>query len=166
MTTTDITESDCTTTAKMTPKQWLALFCFYISYLLFGASIFYHIERDLEVKNYAIELQRRIDVNGNSFKNKKKTESNLLTHQHQTIIWELLIRKTWNSNISLGKQRQLFTIFCQFIWEKMRFVCSQVIFFQYIYAENNIENFEINTCFHLIQKAHSKIKQNTGRVKC
>lgn len=49
----------------MTPRQWLALFFFYITYLLFGASIFYHIERDLEVNNYAIELQRRIDVNGN-----------------------------------------------------------------------------------------------------
>lgn len=47
----------------MSPRQWLALFCFYITYLLFGASIFYHIERDIEVKNYAIELQRRIDVN-------------------------------------------------------------------------------------------------------
>lgn len=49
----------------MTPRQWLALFCFYISYLLFGASIFYHIERDLEMNNYGQELQRRIDVNGN-----------------------------------------------------------------------------------------------------
>lgn len=48
----------------MTPRQWLALFFFYISYLLFGASIFYHIERDLEVHNYGEELQRRIDVNG------------------------------------------------------------------------------------------------------
>lgn len=49
----------------MSPKQWLALFSFYISYLLFGASVFYHIERDLEIWNYANELQRRIDVHGN-----------------------------------------------------------------------------------------------------
>lgn len=49
----------------MSPKQWLALFCFYITYLLFGASIFYHIERDLEARNFGMELQRRIDVNGN-----------------------------------------------------------------------------------------------------
>lgn len=48
----------------MTPRQWLVLFFFYISYLLFGASIFYHIERDLEAHNYGEELQRRIDVNG------------------------------------------------------------------------------------------------------
>lgn len=53
---------------KMTPRQWLALFCFYISYLLFGASIFYHIERESEARNYGEELQRRIDVNGNLLK--------------------------------------------------------------------------------------------------
>lgn len=49
---------------NMSPRQWLALFFFYISYLLFGASIFYHIERDLEVHKIGEELQRRIDVNG------------------------------------------------------------------------------------------------------
>lgn len=70
--------SNTHTSAKMSPKQWLALFCFYISYLLFGASIFYHIERDLEVNNYAIELQRRIDVNGKlkQWRHKKITDSN------------------------------------------------------------------------------------------
>lgn len=52
---------------KMTPRQWLALFGFYISYLLFGASIFYHIERESEARSYGEELQRRIDVNGNLF---------------------------------------------------------------------------------------------------
>lgn len=50
---------------NMSPKQWLALFCFYISYLFFGASVFYHIEHELEAKRRAINLQRRIDINGN-----------------------------------------------------------------------------------------------------
>lgn len=61
----------------MSPKQWLALFCFYITYLLFGASIFYHIERDLEVKTYATELQRRIDVNGNTIRYSSFTHINI-----------------------------------------------------------------------------------------
>lgn len=51
----------------MSPKQWLALFCFYISYLFFGASVFYHIEHELEAKRRAISLQHRIDINGNWF---------------------------------------------------------------------------------------------------
>lgn len=55
----------------MTPRQWLVLFFFYISYLLFGASIFYHIERDLEVHTFGEEMQRRIDVNGNIENGKK-----------------------------------------------------------------------------------------------
>lgn len=55
----------------MTPRQWLALFSFYITYLLFGASIFYHIERDEEANAYAKELQRRIDVNGKIHLNHK-----------------------------------------------------------------------------------------------
>lgn len=53
----------------MSPKQWLALFCFYISYLFFGASVFYHIEHELEAKRRAIDLQHRIDINGNKHKN-------------------------------------------------------------------------------------------------
>lgn len=48
----------------MTPRQWLALFFFYISYLLFGASIFYHIEREIEIRKIGEDLQHRIDVNG------------------------------------------------------------------------------------------------------
>lgn len=48
----------------MSPKQWLALFCFYLTYLFFGASIFYHIEHVLEAENRANDLQLRIDING------------------------------------------------------------------------------------------------------
>lgn len=48
----------------MSPKQWLALLCFYVSYLFFGASIFYHIEHGIEVENRASQLQERIEVNG------------------------------------------------------------------------------------------------------
>lgn len=53
----------------MSPKQWLALFCFYISYLFFGASVFYHIEHGLEARRRAIDLQHRIDINGNKHRN-------------------------------------------------------------------------------------------------
>ncbi|XP_031638727.1 open rectifier potassium channel protein 1 [Contarinia nasturtii] len=47
----------------MTPRQWLALFFFYISYLLFGASVFYHIEHEEELKHFSNDVQRRIDIN-------------------------------------------------------------------------------------------------------
>lgn len=49
----------------MTPKQWLALFCFYISYLFFGASVFYLIEHKAEAESRAAEIQSRNDINGN-----------------------------------------------------------------------------------------------------
>lgn len=49
----------------MSPKQWLALFCFYLTYLFFGASIFYLIERVLEEENRASDLKDRIAINGN-----------------------------------------------------------------------------------------------------
>lgn len=49
----------------MTPKQWLALFSFYISYLFFGASVFYLIEHKAEAENRAAEIQSRNDINGN-----------------------------------------------------------------------------------------------------
>ncbi|XP_037038523.1 open rectifier potassium channel protein 1-like [Bradysia coprophila] len=47
----------------MSPKQWLALLCFYVSYLIFGASIFYHIEHGLEAERRAYQLDERIEVN-------------------------------------------------------------------------------------------------------
>lgn len=51
----------------MSPKQWLALLCFYVSYLFFGASIFHHIEHGVELENRAEKLQERIEINGNYF---------------------------------------------------------------------------------------------------
>lgn len=57
----------------MSPKQWLALFCFYISYLFFGASVFYHIEHELEAHRRAIDLQNRIDINGNFWERVSKS---------------------------------------------------------------------------------------------
>lgn len=47
----------------MTPKRWLALLVFYISYLLFGASIYYHIESKQEVEQRAVDIQERIEIN-------------------------------------------------------------------------------------------------------
>ncbi|XP_037032473.1 open rectifier potassium channel protein 1-like isoform X1 [Bradysia coprophila] len=47
----------------MTPKQWLALLCFYILYLLFGASVFYYYEHNKELEERAQRLQKRIHVN-------------------------------------------------------------------------------------------------------
>lgn len=48
----------------MSPKQWLALFCFYISYLFFGASVFYHIEHEAEAQRRVSDLEDRIEING------------------------------------------------------------------------------------------------------
>ncbi len=48
----------------MSPRQWLALLCFYVSYLIFGASIFYHIEHGIEAEKRAFQLDERIEVNG------------------------------------------------------------------------------------------------------
>lgn len=47
----------------MTPKRWLALLVFYVSYLLFGASIYYHIESQQEIEQRAEELEERIAIN-------------------------------------------------------------------------------------------------------
>jgi hypothetical protein len=49
----------------MSPKQWFALLAFYISYLFFGASVFYHFEQKLEIKKRQEELKERIAINGN-----------------------------------------------------------------------------------------------------
>uniref|UniRef100_A0A6B2EDJ6 Putative open rectifier potassium channel protein 1 n=1 Tax=Phlebotomus kandelakii TaxID=1109342 RepID=A0A6B2EDJ6_9DIPT len=47
----------------MSPKQWLAMLAFYVSYLFFGASVFYTLEQDLETERRIQALQDRIDVN-------------------------------------------------------------------------------------------------------
>lgn len=48
----------------MSPRQWLALLCFYTAYLFFGASVFYHTEHGYETDKRLVELQQRIDING------------------------------------------------------------------------------------------------------
>lgn len=42
----------------------MALLAFYTTYLLFGASVFYHIEHANETERRIIQLQDRIDING------------------------------------------------------------------------------------------------------
>lgn len=49
----------------MSGKHWLVLILFYISYLFFGASIFFHIERELETERRAVAHAERIEINGN-----------------------------------------------------------------------------------------------------
>ncbi|XP_017480163.1 PREDICTED: open rectifier potassium channel protein 1 [Rhagoletis zephyria] len=47
----------------MSPRRWILLLIFYIAYLMFGASIYYHIEHGLEKQNRATELRERIEMN-------------------------------------------------------------------------------------------------------
>lgn len=49
----------------MSPRQWLALLGFYTAYLFFGASVFYYTENGYETQQRAIELRKRIAINGN-----------------------------------------------------------------------------------------------------
>lgn len=51
----------------MSPRQWLALLGFYTAYLFFGASVFYYTENGYETQQRAIELQKRIAINGKVF---------------------------------------------------------------------------------------------------
>lgn len=51
----------------MSKKQWLALLMLFLFYLLFGASIFHHIESDLEREKLMIARNERIEINGESF---------------------------------------------------------------------------------------------------
>lgn len=51
----------------MSPKQWLSLLTFYILYLIFGASVFYHVEHKLETDRRASANSERIEINGNYF---------------------------------------------------------------------------------------------------
>jgi hypothetical protein len=48
----------------MSPKQWLALLTFYLSYLFFGATVFYYLEQELETERRAVALMERIEING------------------------------------------------------------------------------------------------------
>lgn len=51
----------------MSPKQWFSLLAFYISYLFFGASVFYHGEHRMETERRAVAHAERIEINGNYF---------------------------------------------------------------------------------------------------
>lgn len=51
----------------MSPKQWWSLLAFYVSYLFFGASIFYYNEQSLETERRAVALAERIEIHGNYF---------------------------------------------------------------------------------------------------
>ncbi|KAM8719602.1 hypothetical protein ACLKA7_005783 [Drosophila subpalustris] len=46
----------------MSPNRWILLLIFYISYLLFGAAIYYHIEHGEEKEARADELKERIEI--------------------------------------------------------------------------------------------------------
>lgn len=48
----------------MSPKQWLSLLTFYILYLIFGASVFYHVEHKLEAEHRVMSTSQRIEING------------------------------------------------------------------------------------------------------
>lgn len=46
------------------PRQWVILLTFYTIYLMFGASVFYHIEHAAETDRRSKELQDRMAING------------------------------------------------------------------------------------------------------
>ncbi|XP_017870557.1 PREDICTED: open rectifier potassium channel protein 1 [Drosophila arizonae] len=46
----------------MSPNRWILLLIFYISYLLFGAAIYYHIEHGEEKEARAEQLKERIEI--------------------------------------------------------------------------------------------------------
>lgn len=46
-------------------RQWIVLFIIYAVYIIFGAVVFYQIERKYEIEQRAVELQTRSDVHGN-----------------------------------------------------------------------------------------------------
>ncbi|XP_024224444.1 uncharacterized protein LOC100747371 isoform X4 [Bombus impatiens] len=48
----------------MSKKQWLVLLMLFLTYLLLGASIFYHIESRLEIERVEEAKRERIEING------------------------------------------------------------------------------------------------------
>jgi hypothetical protein len=48
----------------MTPREWCALFAFYVAYIFFGTSVFYHVEHQLEMEKRQEALAQRIEING------------------------------------------------------------------------------------------------------
>ncbi|XP_043285975.1 open rectifier potassium channel protein 1 [Venturia canescens] len=47
----------------MSKRQWMVLLMLFLTYLLLGASIFYHIESQIEIENVAKARQERIEIN-------------------------------------------------------------------------------------------------------
>lgn len=56
------------TSIKMSPKQFLALILFYMSYLFFGASVYFTLEQELETVERAEKLQKRLEINGTYYR--------------------------------------------------------------------------------------------------
>ena len=48
----------------MSPKQFLALLLFYMSYLFFGASVYYTMEQELETIDRQEKLDKRLEIYG------------------------------------------------------------------------------------------------------
>lgn len=48
----------------MSKKQWLVLLMLFLTYLLLGASIFYHIESKNEDEKIQLARQERIEIYG------------------------------------------------------------------------------------------------------
>jgi len=48
----------------MSPNRWILLLIFYISYLMFGAAIYYHIEHGEEKISRAEQRKAQIAING------------------------------------------------------------------------------------------------------
>uniref|UniRef100_A0A0A1WTQ0 Open rectifier potassium channel protein 1 n=3 Tax=Zeugodacus cucurbitae TaxID=28588 RepID=A0A0A1WTQ0_ZEUCU len=55
-------QQDCVSRV-MSPRRWILLLIFYIAYLMFGASIYYHIEHGIEKQQRATDLRERIEMN-------------------------------------------------------------------------------------------------------
>lgn len=51
----------------MTKRQWMVLLMLFLTYLLLGASIFYHIESRLEIEKVEQTRNERIEINGKLF---------------------------------------------------------------------------------------------------
>lgn len=48
----------------MSKKQWMVLLMLFLTYLLLGAAIFYHIESRLEIERVEKAKRERIEING------------------------------------------------------------------------------------------------------
>ncbi|OAD56477.1 Open rectifier potassium channel protein 1 [Eufriesea mexicana] len=69
----------------MSKKQWLVLLMLFLTYLLLGASIFYHIESRLEIKRIEEAKRERIDINALLHAHYVPT----ISHDHDEILRKL-----------------------------------------------------------------------------